>query len=107
MGPKNNSEELTAHAAHQVDAFLRVLQERMDIDEEKIRRIIYATQKNGKTYITWAWVITILLALVSFLGIRFIDTIEKRLELIEGKQADVRERLRELEGVVRRWPIQP
>jgi len=89
------------HAEDQVDAFLKILQERMDVDEEQIRRMVASSQSNGKTYITWAWVITVLLGLVSFLGIRMLDQIEKRIAAVEVKQADVRERLREVEGILR------
>jgi hypothetical protein len=93
-----NNKEL---AEAQVAAFMATLKAQHDLDDEKISRMIAVAQKNGKTYVTWAWIITGLLGLASFFAVRYLDTIDKRLDAIEAKQADVRERLRTNEELLR------
>lgn len=94
MAPPNND------AKAQVQAFLEVLKEQHDLDEQKIQRIVEIEQKNGKTYITIAWVMGVLMALAAFLAERQLTSIEKQLEAVSIKQGDVRERLKALEQMV-------
>ena len=89
--------ETNKDAHDQVEAFLEILKNRLELDEEKLKRIAEASQKNGKTYVTWAWIIGILLGLVALLGGRQLSSIDSRLEKLEIRQSDVRERLRVLE----------
>lgn len=94
MTPPNND------AKAQVQAFLEVLKEQHDLDETKIARIVAVAQRNGKTYITIAWVMGVLMALAAFLAERQLTSIEKQLEAVSIKQGDVRERLKALEQMV-------
>lgn len=87
-------------AKAQVQAFLEVLKEQHDLDEQKIAKIVAVAQKNGKTYITIAWVMGVLMALAAFLAERQLTAIEKQLEAVSIKQGDVRERLKALEQMV-------
>lgn len=84
----------------QVQAFLDILKEQHDLDEQKIRRIVEVAQKNGRVYVAWSAVVSILIAVVGFLAIRQLESIEKRLDTVETRQLDVRERLLAVERVV-------
>lgn len=94
-------------AKAQVQAFLEILKEQHDLDDEKIDRMVAVAQKNGKAYVTVAAFTAILIGLVAFFGQRAISAIDGSIEAIRTeilnireKQADVRERLRAIEQKV-------
>lgn len=76
-------------AREQVEAFLEHLKDRLDVDEAQIKRVV---KKNGE-FVTWAWVVSILIIFVaSLLALgtnRLLDDIKE----LRDKQVDVRERL--------------
>lgn len=82
----------------QVDAFMAHLQDRLEIDEAHLKRV---TKRNGE-FVTVAWVLTLLIGLVSFLGVRQLNYIVDEIYELRAKQIDVRERLRILEELYRR-----
>lgn len=57
---------------------------------------------NGKTYVTWAWIVAVLLMGVGFLAKMQLEAIDRRLWEAEARQADIRERLRVVEELLRR-----
>lgn len=87
-------------AKAQVQAFMEILKEQHDLDEQKIARIIAISQKNGRTHITIAWAMGVVMALAAFLAERQLTSIERQLESLATRQADVRERLKVLEQIV-------
>lgn len=91
-------------ARKQVDAFMAHLVERLEIDEEKVKRAVQAQTRNGKLYVTWSVVLSVLIAILGYLFLdkmsaldRERDKVEKRIERVEERQNDVRERVRLLE----------
>jgi hypothetical protein len=74
------------------------LMERLDVDEGQLKKVARA---NG-THVTWLWVIGVLLALVAFLGGSIIVESSARVDRIEARQSDVRERLQAIEALLRR-----
>lgn len=97
MNATNNKELAREH----VQAFMDLMKEQHDIDDEKFARMIKVAQKNGRVYVTWAWILSILLGVVGFLVVRQLDAIEKRMDVFEARQADVRERLKSNETLLR------
>jgi prefoldin subunit 5 len=87
-------------AKEQVEAFLKHLSERLGTDEGALQSIIEKQKRNGKAYVTWGVIVTVLFGLVSYLLNRNIEAFDKRLEAVEHRQSDVRERLRALEELM-------
>jgi len=97
-------EERNKFAAAQVVAFMRVIEERFDLDEKRVKTLAQRAATNGKVYLTYSALVGILFSVVVYLYVR--DTtrdderfkaIEYRLGQISDRQIDVRERLRVLE----------
>jgi hypothetical protein len=95
---KNDGDDL---AHQQVDAFLRILNERIGADESTIQTIITKQQKNGKVYVTWGVVLTVLGVLTTYLVNDKVQRIEADLMHTKELQRDVRERLGVVETRVR------
>jgi hypothetical protein len=80
-------------AQRQVDAFMRHLSDRLEVDEADFRKIVARQKKNGIAYILFSLVLTVIIGLVGWLATRQINTLEAKVDRIEVKQSDVRERL--------------
>jgi hypothetical protein len=87
------SEQDDGLAQRQVDAFMRHLAERLDVDEAGFKDIVERQKKNGKVYVTISMALAIAIGLIGWLATRQIDALEAKVEKIETKQSDVRERL--------------
>lgn len=96
-------------ARKQVDAFMVHLADRLQIDEESLKKVVFSQKRNGRFYVTWAVALSVAFALISWLvndkmnamsdeRVRIQSQVARIMEL----QNDVRERLRALEQVVYR-----
>jgi chaperonin cofactor prefoldin len=101
MNANKHSEPSDAQA--QVEAFLRVLQERIGIDEARMAQLAQKQLANGR-HVTWVWVVGILIVAITALLTRTvtqldrdIEQIARRIDTSESRMTDVRERLRVLE----------
>jgi len=102
-------EERNKFAAAQVAAFMRVIEERFDLDEKRVKTLAQRAATNGKVYLTYSALVGILFSVVVYLYVR--DTtrdderfkaVENKLEQVANRQIDVRERLRVLEETQKR-----
>ena len=94
--------DLNTLAKRQVDAFMSHLMERLSVDEEKMQTIIRNTTKNGKVYVTWAAILSIVMAVAGWLIIDKIQKSDVQISKVIEKQADVRERLTTFEYRINR-----
>jgi hypothetical protein len=101
MNANSDNKKTEDMAQVQVKAFMELLKKEHDLDEAKIARILQVAQKNGKVYVTWAWIIAILVGLVGILGSRQLSVIDSRMDRFETRQADVRERLHAIEAIIK------
>jgi hypothetical protein len=88
-------------AERQVEAFLRVLNSRLGTDETTIQKIIERQQKNGRAYVTWGVVLTVLGGATTFLIADKLHKADAEIARISELQRDVRERLYAIEARVR------
>jgi len=98
MITRSNEPKINPKTREQVDAFMEHLMERLDVDEGQLKKVAKA---NG-THVTWMWIIGVLLSLVAFLGGFMIVANASRVERIEARQSDVRERLQAIEALLHR-----
>lgn len=87
---------------------MRIIEERFDLDEKRVKTLAQRAATNGKVYLTYSVIVGVLLMVVGYFYVRDAAhdddryaAIQKHLEQIEAKQTDVRERLRLIEEKLR------